>query len=124
MKINNINDLSHQDLISSKTGEAYSKSMALTDIFGFKDIFVHHEILSPGRKTSAPHYHSLREEMVIVLNGSPTCHLGNQTFQMKSGDFVGFEPGSKLHYIENTTDELVQLLVICSHPKDDCTVYD
>ena len=125
MKINNINDLAHQDLTSSKTGETYSKSLVLTDLLEFKDIFVHHEILLPGRRTSAPHSHSLREEMVIVLNGSPTCHLGDQTLKMKTGDFVGFSSGSsELHYIENTMDEVARFLVICSCPQGDCVVYD
>ena len=124
MNSKNLDDLLHQELASSKTGESYSKSAVLTDVFGFKDIFVHHEILSPGQKTSAPHAHTLREELVIVLNGSPTCHIGNKILLMNSGDFIGFEPGSsQLHYIENLTNESVRLLVICSNPKNDQITY-
>jgi len=125
MNISNLNNLMHQELVSEKTGEIYSKSVVLTELFGFQAIFVHHEILPPGRRTSAPHSHTLREEMIVVLNGSPTCHFGNQTFLMKSGDFIGFKPGSsELHYIENVTNEVVHLLVVCSHPKDDQIIYD
>lgn len=125
MNIINLKDLSHKDLISSKTGEMYSKSSVLTEQFGFQDIFVHHEILPQGTRSSSPHYHTFREEMIFVLYASPTCHLGHQVYQMKSGDCVGFTPGkSEPHYIENVTNELVKLLVICSNPKDDDTVYD
>lgn len=123
MKIINLNNLSHQELASPNTGETYSKSAVLTDFFDFRDIFVHHEILLPGRRTSAPHHHTLREEMVIVLNGSPICYSGKQKLQIKSGDVIGFKPDTEPHYIENLTDEVVHLLVICSNPKDDCTVY-
>lgn len=78
MTIVNLNNLSHQDLVSQTTGEVYSKSAVLTDLFEFKDIFVHHEILAPGRKTSAQHCHTLREEMVVVLLGSPLYCIGDQ----------------------------------------------
>src|SRR3990167_4892173 len=126
MKIISLNSLPHHELVSSKTGESYSKSAVLTELFGFQDIFVHHEILQPGRKSSALHHHTLHEEMVIVLNGSPICHLGDQKIQMKSGDVIGFKPSStESHCIENRSDnEVVHLLVICSNPKDDRTVYD
>ncbi len=48
MKISNLNTLPHQDLVSIKTGEIYPKSAVVTELFGFRDIFVHHEILPPG----------------------------------------------------------------------------
>lgn len=126
MKVISLNSLSHHELVSSKTGEIYSKSAVLTDFFGFQDIFVRHEILQPGQKSSALHHHTLREEMVIVLNGFPICHFGDQKITMKPGDVIGFKPSSEeSHYIENTTnDEVVHMLVICSNPKDDLTVYD
>lgn len=126
MEVMNLNSLSHRELVSSKTGEAYSKSAVLTEFFGFQDVFVHHEILQPGRKNSALHSHSLREEMVIVLNGSPICHFGKQQIQMKPGDVIGFKPSTaETHCIENVSDnETVHLLVICSNPKDDRTIYD
>lgn len=125
MKIINLNSLSHQNLVSSKTGEKYSKSAVLTDFFGFRDVFVHHEILMPDRRSSAPHYHTLREEMVIILDGSPVCHFGDKQIQMKSGDVIGFKPNpSEPHYFENVTEEVVYLLVICSNPQDDRTVYN
>ncbi len=124
MKIKNLNNLIHHDLDSSKTGEIYSKSVVLTELLGFQDLFVHHEILSPGQRTSAPHSHTLQEEMIIVLNGSPTCHIGDQLLPMKTGDFIGFKPASaELHYIENASNEMVYLLVICSNPKEDQVIY-
>lgn len=124
MKIININSLQHCGMVSSITGEAYSESAELSPLFGLKDIVVHHEILTPGRRSSAPHYHTLREEMVLVLTGYPICKYGNKTVEMEPGDTIGFKPGlSERYYFENATNELVHLLVICSNPIDDSVIY-
>jgi uncharacterized cupin superfamily protein len=124
MKINNIDNLVHSELMSSGNGEIFSKSAVLTDLLGFNDIFVHHEILLPGHKASAPHRHTLREEMAVILVGAPTAYLGDQSFKLKEGDFFGFKPGSmEMHYLVNETSEVVKLLMICSHPADDLTIY-
>lgn len=125
MKVYNVNALPHQELISSATGEPFSKSALLSELFAHQDIFVHHEILPPGRRASSPHRHTHREELVFVLKGHPTAHQGDQTFQLQPGDFIRFKPGStQLHFIENTTSEEVCLLVICSNPENDQVIYD
>ncbi len=124
MKINNIDDLFHKELVSA-SGEAYSKSAVLTDLLGFEDIFVHHEILLPGRKASAPHRHTLREEMALVLVGAPTACLGDQRFQLKVGDFFGVKAGAaELHYLVNETDEVVRLLMVSSQVVGDEVIYE
>ena len=120
LEVYNVSDLQHEQLISSKSGEIYSRSAILTALFSYRKIFVHHEILSPGKRASAPHRHKLQEEMIFILEGFPTAYLGNQTQQLKPGDFIGFKPGSEeLHFIENTTDQDVRFLVICSHGEDE-----
>jgi uncharacterized cupin superfamily protein len=125
MNIFNINALSHHELVSAVTGEKYSHSAVLTEYFNFQDIFVHHEILPPGRKTSASHRHTSREEMVIVLEGSPIFQVGNQVSQLKTGDIIGFSPASlEVNFIENKTNEIVKLLVICSNPPTDNIIYN
>ena len=67
MKIINLNKILHRELISSKTGEIYSKSAVLTDFFDFHDMFVHHEILQSGRRSALPHYHTLQEDVKCQL---------------------------------------------------------
>lgn len=125
MEVNNINELPHEQLISSKTGEAFSKSAILTKLLPFQKIFVHHEILAPGKRASAPHSHTTQEEMICVLEGFPVAHLGNRTMQLKPGDFLGFTPASKeLHFIENTTTQEIRFLVICSNQADDHVLFE
>lgn len=124
MDVFNISDLEHQQL-SSSSGEIFSKSAILTELFSYRKIFVHHEILSPGKRASAPHRHTAQEEMIFVLDGFPTAHLGNQAQQLKPGDMIGFKPDSQeLHFIENTTNQDVRLLVICSNEEDDQIIFE
>lgn len=124
MKVYNVNMLAHKELVSTSSGEIFSKSAVLTEILGHQDIFIHHEILLPGRRSSSPHSHTHREEIIFVLKGSPTIHLGDQGIQLQPEDFIGFEPGStQLHFIENATTEEVRFLVICSNPENDQVVF-
>ena len=120
MNIINLKDISHRQLESKKTGEFYSRSGVITDHFGFKDLFVHHEILAPGIKSSHPHYHMKSEEMIFVIDGEPTAIYGDDIVQLKPGDFIGFKPGiPEYHVLENKTDATVTLLVISSKPEID-----
>jgi uncharacterized cupin superfamily protein len=83
-----IANLEHVELSSKKTGEKYSLSANISEIFGLRDIFIHHEILPPGRKSSAPHAHSQREELVYVLSGSPTVHLRGKSSPLAPEDYL------------------------------------
>jgi uncharacterized cupin superfamily protein len=119
-----LSQLNHLELQSQKTGEKFSLSANLNEAFGFKDLFIHHEIIPPGRRASSPHAHSHREEMVVVLEGNPIAHLGSEHFQLKPGDFIGFRPGKEnSHFVENPTSEEVKLLVIASSPVEDQVIY-
>lgn len=119
----NIHELKHRQLASG-SGEIFSKSLVLTDLLKFKDLFVHHEILSPGKRVSSPHTHTAREEMVFVLTGFPTACVGDKRVPLKPGDFIGFLPNSlEPHCIENLSTEEVRFLVIGSNPVDDQILY-
>lgn len=124
MQVYHINDVPHKQLISSKTGEIFSKSAILTKFLSLQKFFVHHEILLPGKRASSPHRHTIQEEMIFVLDGFPTAHLGKESRQLKPGDFIGFHPYSeKQHYIENTTNQEACFLVICSNQENDQIIF-
>lgn len=125
MDILNLQELNHSELKSKKTGEVYSQSAVITDHFGFTNLFVHHEILLPGIRSSSPHYHTNSEELIFVLEGNPTARYGNDIVQLKPGDFVGFKPGvPEYHVLENRSEEIVVLLVMNSNHKIDQVKYE
>lgn len=117
-------DLTHNELQSSITGEKYSLSAVLTDKFELKDLFVHHEIVPPGRRSSGTHFHNRREEIVFILQGQITTWLCGKEVVLKSGEFTAFPPGrSNAHYLKNETDTETHVLVIASNPSDDEVEY-
>ncbi len=119
-----IKEIKHDELISKRTGEKFSLSAMLSDIFGFRDVFVHHEIIPAGRRSSSPHAHTHREEMIYVLSGSPDVFLQGEMKTLVPGDFIGFLPGREnIHCVVNNTKEDVRLLVIASNPKTDEVIY-
>lgn len=122
-EIKNISTLEHRELIAKGSGEKLSLSAVLSSIDNFKDIFVTHEILLPGRKDSSPHYHYKKEEMIFVLYGSPTLYIGDKKVELNVGDFIGIAPSQEPHYLENATNSEARFLKICSNPKDDKVNY-
>jgi uncharacterized cupin superfamily protein len=123
MKILNINEIPHLELQSAS--EKFSLSAVLTEHLGFKDVFVHHEIIPPGKRCSSPHCHKHQEEMLIVLSGNPTVHIGKESAELKPGDFVGFKPTTnEFHFVENTTGTEARVLMICSKILNDEILYE
>jgi uncharacterized cupin superfamily protein len=119
-----ITDLPRDEMISKKTGEKFSLSAVLSDALNFKDMFVHHDIIPPGRRSSASHAHSKREEMIFVLSGTPTLNLRGESKVLKPGDFVGLTPGAEnAHFLANCTNDDICVLVIASNPANDDVIY-
>lgn len=119
----NINNFHHTELASKFQDKKLSLSAVLSEQFNFKNIFITHEILSPGRQDSVPHFHSKKEELLFILEGNPTLHVGDQIFELVAGDFIGLQPCAELHYVENMTENIVKFLKICSNPQDDVVTY-
>lgn len=121
-RIFNLKGVKHIELANKK--EKFSESGVLTDLLGFRKIFVHQEIIPSGRRNASPHYHAKIEEMFLVLSGKPSIHVENKSKQLRPGDFIGFKPnGKKKYFIENKTSSKVKILVICSNDKEDKVKY-
>jgi uncharacterized cupin superfamily protein len=119
-----IGGLNHEELWSRRTGERYSLSAVLTDGLGFKELFVHHDIIPPGRRSSGTHFHSHREEMVFVLEGRVKAWCTGAEVVLETGEFMGFPPGKEnAHHLTNETDSPARVLVIASNPDQDDVEY-
>lgn len=115
-----LKNIEHTELKSSKTGEKYSFSSVISDYAGFKDVFVHHEIIPPGRKSSGTHFHSKREELVLIMEGSVTVWLNGMTTVLEASELMAFPPGREYaHHIKNETQEDAKILIIASNPPQD-----
>lgn len=64
----------------------------------------------PGKESFVFHKHNVEEEFAFVLSGKGVVDIGEETFDLGPGDFVGFPAGTHAHHIRNTgTEELVYL---------------
>lgn len=110
---------------SRRTGELFTVARLLTDGAGVRGFSVIHEQLAPGRRTSSPHTHTKKDEMYIVLSGSPAAYVDQERRVLHSGDYIIFRSEAKqVHYLANETSEDVMLLQISSCPPDDVVEYE
>jgi len=95
------------------TGEELGILANISGAANLEKLTIHQEILKPGRRSSPPHYHSAKEEIVYVVSGRPSVSLNGKERRLKPGEFVGF-PASIRHYhmIKNDHHEDAVLVVI------------
>ena len=112
--------IKHYSEIQDQDDATYPNSDELLSIgspfgkhFGLKRIGIHHELLSPGRRTSYPHAEADEEEFVYVIAGTPDVWIDGELFALKPGDGVGFPNGTGIsHTFINNTSSDVRLLVV------------
>jgi uncharacterized cupin superfamily protein/nucleoside-diphosphate-sugar epimerase len=69
--------------------------------------------LAPGQRTSYPHAHSLEEELVYVLEGTPDLWIDGRLHRLAPGDVAGFPAGTGIcHTVINNGSAEVVLLAL------------
>ena len=120
MSIGKVEALASRELTAKRTGEKLSLARSLSDFAGTGTLLVHHETIPPGRRTASAHYHSSKEEIFLVLSGTPSVWIEGEVTRLGPGDFVGFsaeEP--KAHMLLNLSDAPAVVLTIGTNPPDD-----
>lgn len=91
---------------------------------GCSHIGVCMEEVAPGRQNYPMHYHMLEEEHLLVLEGSATLRLADQTFALSAGGYVCFPTGQKAgHALVNTGDVPCRYLIVGERNPHEVTVY-
>lgn len=98
---------------------------SLGDATGLKSIGVHLVRVAPGQETTEFHSHHHDEEWIYVLSGRATAQIGQETFEVNPGDFMGFVAGSAPHAMRNAGQEDLVYLVggnrlpfdVCDYPR-------
>jgi len=89
--------------------EVYLRS--LSERTGMSRVVVTMARLPPGRDSFAYHRHLATEEFVFILSGRGLAEVGDQSFEVGAGDFLGFPAGSEGHNLKNPFDvDLVYLM--------------
>ncbi|MEM8766336.1 MAG: cupin domain-containing protein [Pseudomonadota bacterium] len=80
---------------------------------------VHLVRLAPGRDSTQFHYHDADEEFVFILEGTGLAHIGDDTYSVGPGDFMGFPSPSPGHALHNDgSGDLLYLMGGEKNPSD------
>ena len=112
-------------LVHQHNAAAVRHSTCLTDPLGFEDLGVHLVHLKPGDLSSEHHFHEVDEEFLYLLSGRAVAWIGEESFEVAAGDFLGFPKGSPAHHLHNPYDQDVVYLVggtrapidVCNYPR-------
>lgn len=100
----------------------------LGDLFGLTNFGVNLTTLKPGAESSLRHAHSVQDEFVYVLEGTPTLRTDEGDTRLAPGMAAGFRAGTgNAHQLVNRTDSDVTYLEVGdrtvgdvgSYPDDD-----
>ena len=118
--IGKLSALEPLELTAATTGEKLSTARSLSDFAGVTNLLVHQEVILPGRRSAAAHYHSSKEEIFLVLSGTPSVWIDGEVKRLEPGDFVGFNAQKhRVHMLLNLSDEPAVVLTIGTNPSDD-----
>jgi uncharacterized cupin superfamily protein len=100
---------------------------ALGDFFGLRNFGVNLTRLQPGGESALLHRHSRQDELVFILEGTPTLVTDGEEALLSPGMCAGFPAGGTAHHLVNRTGTDVLYLEIGDrtagdegfYPKDD-----
>jgi uncharacterized cupin superfamily protein len=75
---------------------------SLGDLTGLTGLGFHLIEVEPGFETTEHHMHHHEDECVYILSGEGSAVVGDDTFPVKAGDFLGYRKGGLAHSIRNT----------------------
>jgi len=91
-------------------GKRVNKSLG--DLTGLTGLGFHISEVAPRDETTEHHVHHFEDECVFVLAGQATAIIGEDSFAIKAGDFIGYRAGGLDHSIINTGTETLRLIVV------------
>ncbi len=96
---------------------------SLGDLTGLQGLGFHIIEVQPGRESTELHVHYHEDECVYVLEGEARATIGDKTYTIRAGDFIGFRAGGEPHKLENTSNELLKCIVAGARLNHDVADY-
>lgn len=78
---------------------------ALSDRVGMQRAQLHLGRIPPGKESLIYHSHDAQEEFIFILEGSGEAEIGEETFEVGPGDYMGFPTDGTAHNLKNTGDK-------------------
>lgn len=96
---------------------------SLGDHTGLTGFGVHLIEVPPGAVSTEFHVHSHEDECVYILEGTAVAEIGEETFAVGPGDFIGYRKGGLAHALRNESDVPLKALVVGERAKADVGEY-
>ncbi|MGB8338870.1 MAG: cupin domain-containing protein [Burkholderiales bacterium] len=111
-----------------ENGEKFaSDAVRIGPLLGAKDLGYSYDVVQPGKRSCPFHSHRAEEEMFFIVKGTGTLRYGNETRNLRTGDFICCPTGGPetAHQIINDTDsELAYISVSTMMPAEVCEYPD
>jgi uncharacterized cupin superfamily protein len=86
------------------------RGVSLSEQVGLQRLGVHLLRIAPGKESFIFHSHHSEEEFLYILSGRGIAEIGDESFEVGPGDFMGFPTPSVGHHLKNPfAEELVYL---------------
>ena len=85
---------------------------SLGDLTGLTGLGVHIIEVPINAESTEYHVHLYEDECAYVLSGSGAVTIGEETFKIKAGDFMGYRAGGLAHTMKNTGSDILKCIVI------------
>lgn len=96
----------------------------LGDLFGLTNFGVNLTTLAPGAASSLRHAHSLQDEFIFIVSGTPTLVTDEGRTLLSPGMCAGFKAGSgNAHQLLNESSEPVVVLEVGDRTDGDTATY-
>jgi uncharacterized cupin superfamily protein len=104
---------------------AIRQTRSLGDLLGLEALGVHLVTVEPGNESTQFHFHHVDEEFLYILSGRGIAEIGEDSFEVEPGDFMGFTAHSLPHTLVNPYKEDLTYLMagsrshidICDYPR-------
>ncbi len=106
-----------------RTGARYADQLDLSGPGGLSALRAQVEVLAPGQASSAPHRHSHRDELIVVLSGRPSLVEGSARHRLAPGMVVALPAGGPVHQLVNDSEHEARVVAVASHAADDVITY-
>ncbi len=78
----------------------------------------------PGEAAYPYHYHLVEEEMIVVLEGTPSLRTPSGWRDLEEGEVCSFRRGEQgSHQLVNRSDQTVRFLALSTHGEPDIVIY-
>jgi uncharacterized cupin superfamily protein len=98
------------------------EGFALSRIAGLGRAAVNLMRVPPGKESFAFHRHAAEEEWLYILSGRGVAEIGDSTFEVGPGDYMGFPADGPAHHLRNPYDE--ELVYLAGGEQHDVEIAD